>query len=208
MSTNPRRKPGPAPAFDADAALDAAMGLFWDRGYADVSMADLLDATGIGRQSFYNAFESKPAVFRRCVDRYVDRHQSHLLAKLDSDPSPDASLVEFLATWEKQTGGGGPGCLLINVYDDLPVLEPDAAECIRQAVARFETRVAARLADAVEADEITPTMPPTRVARILVATGNGLMLGCRDGRRHRNAGLLVDTYRALAPRADNRMHPP
>ena len=207
MTTTPRRKPGPAPAFDADAALDAAMRLFWDRGYADVSMTDLLDATGVGRQSFYNAFESKPAVFRQCVDRYVDRYQSQLLALLQSDPSPDASLVKFLTTWEKQTGGGGPGCLLINVYDDLPVLEPAAADRIRRAVARFESRVAARLSDAVDANEVTPTMPPTRVARILVATGNGLMLGCRDGRRHRNAGLLVDTYRALAPRADNGMHP-
>ena len=38
--------------FRPEAALDAAMHLFWLKGYGATSMRDLLDGMGIGRGSF------------------------------------------------------------------------------------------------------------------------------------------------------------
>ena len=42
--------------FDEDEVLDAAMTLFWERGFRGVSMADLVSELGVNRSSLYDTF--------------------------------------------------------------------------------------------------------------------------------------------------------
>jgi AcrR family transcriptional regulator len=53
--------------FDRDAALEAAMFLFWRKGFAATSMNDLCDAMSIGSPSLYAAFGSKEALYLEAV---------------------------------------------------------------------------------------------------------------------------------------------
>ena len=59
--------------FDADAALDAALAVFWRHGYEGASLTDLTAAMGINRPSLYAAFGNKESLFRRVMDRYAER---------------------------------------------------------------------------------------------------------------------------------------
>jgi AcrR family transcriptional regulator len=56
--------------FDVGKALDAAMTVFWEKGYEGSSLDDLTDAMGIGRPSLYNSFGNKEQLFRRVLRRY------------------------------------------------------------------------------------------------------------------------------------------
>jgi len=58
--------------FDRDAALEAAMLLFWERGYEGTSMADLTQAMGLNPSSIYAAFGDKHALFQLVVNRYME----------------------------------------------------------------------------------------------------------------------------------------
>lgn len=57
-------------SFDIDEALDAAMAVFWEKGYEGSSLDDLTEAMGIGRPSLYNSFGNKEQLFRRVLRRY------------------------------------------------------------------------------------------------------------------------------------------
>ncbi len=49
--------------FDPAQIEDAAMKLFWDRGFDAVSISDVTAATGVNRRSIYAEFGSKEQLF-------------------------------------------------------------------------------------------------------------------------------------------------
>lgn len=56
--------------FSEPEALDAAMRVFWEKGYEGASLDDLTRAMGINRSSLYSSFGDKEELFRRVVERY------------------------------------------------------------------------------------------------------------------------------------------
>src|ERR1700745_2690977 len=58
--------------FDIEKALDAALGVFWRKGYEGASLTDLPRARAITRPSLYAAFGNKEELFRKVLDRYVE----------------------------------------------------------------------------------------------------------------------------------------
>ena len=58
--------------FSEEDALEAAMRVFWAKGYEGASISDLTTAMGINRSSMYTIFGDKEALFYRAVQRYRD----------------------------------------------------------------------------------------------------------------------------------------
>jgi len=54
-----------------DRLVDSARYLFWERGFAGTSMADLLAHAGVNSGSFYHFFESKEALLRTVLESYL-----------------------------------------------------------------------------------------------------------------------------------------
>ena len=69
--------------FDKDAALEAAMLLFWERGFEGTSMADLTQAMGLNPSSIYAAFGDKDALFQLAVKRYMDSRAQYATKALE-----------------------------------------------------------------------------------------------------------------------------
>jgi AcrR family transcriptional regulator len=68
--------------FDGDAALEAAMRVFWEKSYEGATMADLTEAMGINRSSMYAAFGDKESVFHRAIERYRDGRMNYIRRRL------------------------------------------------------------------------------------------------------------------------------
>lgn len=71
-----------------DAILDATAVLVGDRGDASITIADILDATGVSKGAFYHYFASKDEVLGALVARGIDRWATAADASLEglSDP--------------------------------------------------------------------------------------------------------------------------
>jgi AcrR family transcriptional regulator len=76
-------KTGRPISFDRDAALEAAMLLFWQRGYEGTSIADLTHAMGINPSSIYAAFGDKHALFQLAVKRYMQLRAQYAVKALE-----------------------------------------------------------------------------------------------------------------------------
>ncbi|HZC23535.1 MAG TPA: TetR/AcrR family transcriptional regulator [Candidatus Binatia bacterium] len=65
-------KMGRPRGFSEEKALDAAMRVFWEKGYAGASLDDLTGAMGINRSSLYASFGDKEELFNRVITRYSE----------------------------------------------------------------------------------------------------------------------------------------
>ncbi len=71
-----------ATASTRDRLIDSARYLFWARGFAGTSMAELLAHAGVNSGSFYHFFDSKEALLRAVLEGYLQ-----LLRPMVVDPA-------------------------------------------------------------------------------------------------------------------------
>lgn len=58
--------------FDREEKLHQAMTLFWQKGYANTAISDLVEHLQINRFSLYNAFGDKQKLYYEALDRYLN----------------------------------------------------------------------------------------------------------------------------------------
>jgi AcrR family transcriptional regulator len=99
MAASSKSSTGSA-ADTAAVALDAAQALFLRHGYAGVNLERIAERAGVARQTLYNRFGSKEALFRAMLARHWAGLSAPTVPALRGDapgkpPSAEASLREF-----------------------------------------------------------------------------------------------------------------
>ena len=167
--------------FAPQDALDAAMHLFWRKGFGATSMRDLLDAMCIGRGSFYDTFGDKHTLFLAALDRFEDARTSWMDralegAGVDGIEEVFRRAIEGLLGFEPRRG-----CLLANTAVELAPHDPEVAGRISRYVRRTEEAFTGALARAREAGEISADGDLKVLARFLVSNLHGLRVLARAG---------------------------
>ncbi|WP_240529059.1 TetR/AcrR family transcriptional regulator [Streptomyces antioxidans] len=168
--------------FDRGAALDTAMEMFWRRGYASTSVADLTAAMGINPPSLYAAFGNKRALFEEALERYA-RERSRYLAEAMAESTARAATLRFLrGTAEAATLPDRPaGCL--TVQGGLACAEEDREVVELLAAYRAGTRRALleRFEKAVADGDLPESTDCPALARCVVAAAEGLNVEAAAG---------------------------
>ena len=131
--------PGRPREYDTQAVLDAALRLFWERGYEATSVDALTAAMGLSKSSFYAAFGSKQGVLLAALQCYSDEVNAGwaaLAAQADADAA--MALVTALARPEC----GSRGCLFANMVSERGPHDAEVADLGRRHFARIETLLA------------------------------------------------------------------
>jgi len=162
--------------FDPDAALQAALELFWRRGYEATSMADLVEHLGIGRASLYATFGSKHELYLKAFDRYCENRDALLLREL-SAPGPALPAVRSVirrfageAADERRLSG----CLVTNTAAELAPHDLEAARRVEQRWDYVETLLHSALVRAQAQAELPADRDPRTLARMLLVVMQGL----------------------------------
>jgi TetR/AcrR family transcriptional repressor of nem operon len=182
--------------FNADAALNRALDVFWSKGYEATSVDDLCATTGLSRSSLYSTFGSKRDLLLRSVDRYVERRTPDLAAIL-AQPMP---VREAFATLARQfieqivSGPGRRGCFLGNCAAELPRGDRAALARVRRGLAQTEATFRAALMRAVACGELPSDVNIRALARFLTAGFQGLRL---IGKVNPGRAVLEDVARTM-----------
>ena len=165
--------------FDPDEVIDRSMHEFWERGYRDTSVDDLVRATGVRPGSLYNAFPGgKRGLFLETLHRYSELVVPEKLGALER---PGAGLVELRAYFDGlvrdlSTPEGRVGCLMVNSAVELAAEDSEVGELVRGHMARLERNAERALRNAKRRGEISAHVNPRAKATQLMATGMGLMV--------------------------------
>lgn len=164
--------------FDPDVVLDAALELFWRRGYEATSMADLVEHLGIGRASVYATYGSKHELYLRALDRYRDRVAQENL-RLLSRPGPALPAVRelvgrFAAEAAGERDGERRGCFVVNTAVELGGADPAAARRVEASWDGLETGLTSALMRAAAQGELGGDRDPVALARFLLVVLQGL----------------------------------
>ena len=169
--------------FDRDAALEAAMFLFWRKGFAATSMNDLCDAMGVSSPSLYAAFGSKEALYLEAVEHYVRTQGPPVWDKLAEGTSARAGIENLLIAWTEslpKSRATPAGCMavLAAVGDEWPTA---IARVVKKVRLEMLGMLRSRLETAVAKGELPASTDIDGLSRFYLSVFQGMAIQARDG---------------------------
>jgi TetR/AcrR family transcriptional repressor of nem operon len=161
--------------FDRDVALERALQLFWRKGYEATSLGELLEVMGIARQSLYNTFGDKHALFIEALARYSERGSHGVHDCLAAAPSVRRAFRDLFEAIVAQTSREQRlGCMAINAAVELAPHDPAVAKLIAARQRALEETFFRALERGRAAGELAPAKDTRGLARFLVGALQGL----------------------------------
>jgi AcrR family transcriptional regulator len=169
-------------AFDLDRALERALRLFWEKGYEGTSLSDLTKAIGVNRPSLYAAFGNKEALFRKALDRYVEKTVGFVLEAIKEPTARRVVTRLLLSAADMVTNPHHPpGCLTVRGA----LASGEEADPIRLELAlrrsESEALIRKRLDTAKKQGDLPPDANPADLARYLATVYQGMSVQAAGG---------------------------
>ncbi|WP_437224335.1 TetR/AcrR family transcriptional regulator [Planctomicrobium sp. SH661] len=174
--------PGRPRAFDTDQALDAALHVFWEKGYEGTTLPDLTAAMGINRPSLYAAFGNKEDLFRKVIERYTQCTASHLNEALEEPTARDVVRKLLLGSIQLITSSQNPkGCLLVQGA----LACGEEADALRNEMAQrrsqLENLLKQRFTRAIADGDLDPKTSAADLARYVITVQHGMAVQAAGG---------------------------
>ncbi len=140
--------------FDLEEALDAALKLFWEKGYEATSVQDLVDATGVNRASLYETFGCKRALFEKALGRFVEDHDPNVAA---AGAEPGLPRIRAILEQAGRDAASDPrGCMMVNTMVELAAQDAGIRALGQSARTQMQNWFASCLDDAARLGQIPP----------------------------------------------------
>ena len=164
--------------FDRDEALHKAMEVFWARGYEAASIQDLVQHMGVNRQSIYDTFGDKHALFLQALDRYREIQRQRVFELLERPGSVKRNLRRlFQGVIDRAVSGEGKrGCFVGNAMSELAGRCEETAARACSSVGAAEKTLQRALQRGKEQGEFPRDLDTRAVARFLFSSLQGLLL--------------------------------
>lgn len=184
--------------FNENEALDAAMHVFWQKGFIGAALSDLTSAMGINKPSLYATFGNKEELFIRATHHYLEHYASPHLKHLSGEGSLEARLKAYLmSVITAQTSSDHPkGCYITNcVAESATSSLPDEAQKLVEEVRDFGEQTFHELLkkEFGKHPKASVKADPAVLARSLTTLLHGTASMARGGKKASELEPVVDT---------------
>ncbi|QWA09701.1 TetR/AcrR family transcriptional regulator [Sodalis ligni] len=191
--------------FDAEEALEAALSVFWQKGYEGTSFEDLTQATGVARPGLYAAFGNKEALFFQALDLYDKRYLGFMAQALDEPTS--YKVVERIlrgCAVLHTLSPSHPGCLGLNGA----LACSDGAESVRQELIRrraaSQLALCRRLERAQREGDLLPSAGCDTLAEYVMTVSQGMAVQAKAGVSRQSLEKLAEHVLSTWPASPSR----
>ncbi|MCX4025782.1 TetR/AcrR family transcriptional regulator [Endozoicomonas sp. SM1973] len=160
--------------FDRNEKLVEAMQLFWQKGYAATSIADLVEHLGINRFSLYNTFGDKQRLYHEALTYYLEKESLPKLASLLADQAGFNDVINFIEKFAKIQQDQEYGCFMQNALLEKclsdEVVFQEGSRLFEQIVKTLNTV----LSRSKQAGQISAEVDPARLSQFLLMQMQGI----------------------------------
>ena len=164
--------------FDERQALQAAMLVFWEKGYDGTTINDLEQAMGLNRTSIYNAYGNKGALFERVMTCYKESVMADLFARLDSAPNIREGIRRMLngaldIHFDEDNPGG---CLVVLSVMESGQHDAQSIAGMQQTMQELKSALQSRIGKAKKSGELSGDLDAGATATTIPTTMAGMMV--------------------------------
>jgi TetR/AcrR family transcriptional repressor of nem operon len=155
-------------------------------GYAGIGLAELLQAAGVPKGSFYNHFDSKEAFGVELVRQYYAEHDGLLASLLtQTDRSPVERLRSYFELLLQRATEASPharGCLMGMLALEMAGSSEPLRAAVDEGFRAWQARIAELVRQAQVAGELAPEQDPQPLAAMLLEGWEGALMRARASR--------------------------
>jgi AcrR family transcriptional regulator len=178
--------------FSREEVLEKAIPVFWKNGFADTSLQDLEQATGVNKSGLYTEFRDKEDLFLACLRHYIESQDKRGL--LTKEPLGWKNVETFLKNGPLNTGEK-QGCFAINSMREFAILPDKAYGAITESRALLQHLLEMN----IEAEK--PRMASSAIAEMVLSFFSGLCIerNLKSGKTSstRKIGNFITAIRSL-----------
>jgi TetR/AcrR family transcriptional regulator, transcriptional repressor for nem operon len=169
--------------FDQEKALRCAVLLFSQQGFAATSTDELMRVMDIGRQSMYDTFGDKWALFLKALEMYVTESVQSINAQLEKPGPALAAVRNTLITFaERNDLSSADGCMGLNAISEFGQRDADVSRIVKGA-ARAQRQALIRVLDrAKEQGELRSDEDLDSMADFFASTLAGIRMAAKAGK--------------------------
>ena len=169
--------------FDQERALHRAISIFSQKGFAATSTDDLMRAMDLGRQSMYDTFGDKRALFLKALEVYVTEKVRSINVELQTPGSPLASIRRALVHFaERRDLSSTDGCMGINAICEFGRRDEDVTRIIRTAAKAQRHTLMDTLRRAQKEGELAARTDLESLADFFESTLAGIRIAAKAGK--------------------------
>lgn len=156
-----------AKPYDREKALDAALNLFWRKGYHATSLKDLEATLAMKPGSIYAAFKSKEALYLASLERYFLYGRDQLRREIGAAPSILIGLAAYLRSHGRaeEASQRGRACMIVKTVLGTTEAEPEIRDRAKAYYEAMRAEFAAYFRKARDAGELPQDADPDRLAQ-------------------------------------------
>lgn len=160
------------------------MMLFWERGYKDTSLSNIMQATKLNKQSIYDTFGDKHALFLSALRLYREEGLRRIAENVQKELKSRKKTVDILAkmiTPPAVKEGVPKGCLIVNSSLEFQETDKEVFSEVKKMFRGYEEQLELVVQEGQNRGEITKKFSSDRIMKILSNTYKGLRIAERIG---------------------------
>jgi TetR/AcrR family transcriptional repressor of nem operon len=172
--------------FDQEKALRKAIGLFSKQGFAATSTDDLMRVMDVGRQSMYDTFGDKRALFLKALKMYVAESVHSINVELERPGSALSAVQKALVTFaERKDLCSAEGCMGLNAIGEFGQRDEDVSRITRKAARLLRQTLIRVLTTAKKQKELRSDADLDSMADFFEGTLAGIRMAAKAGKSRR-----------------------